>query len=192
MVTGFKHRLEFKHVDTIRVMNFIRLFVTGNQDWLVPAGFNERRFAVFDVGEGKLQDYAYFAAIDAQMDSGGREALLHHLLSFDLSSVNLRAIPRTQALLEQQIASLTTEQSWWLDVLRNGQLPPTVRIGDADVENSCLRGELYDSYVRHGRRQGVSRRSIETKLGRFLSNVVGEGLQNLRVTRAAAGTNFPS
>jgi len=41
---------------------------------LVPAGFGERRFAVLDIGEDRMQDIAYFAAIDAEMDSG-REGL---------------------------------------------------------------------------------------------------------------------
>ena len=101
LVTGHRHRLEFKSVDPISVRNLIRLFVTGNQEWLVPAGFGERRFAVFDVGEGKIKNNDYFAAIDAEMNSGGREALLHHLLNFDLSLVNLRVIPNTAALIEQ-------------------------------------------------------------------------------------------
>ena len=58
----------------------MRLLVTGNADWQVPAGFEERRFAVLDVGDAHQQDHAYFAAIDAEMNAGGREALLFHLL----------------------------------------------------------------------------------------------------------------
>ena len=46
------------------IKNFIRLFVTGNPDWMVPAGFRDRRWAVFDIGEDTMQDNAYFAAID--------------------------------------------------------------------------------------------------------------------------------
>ena len=106
LVTGHRHRLEFKGVDPISVRNLIRLFVTGNQEWLVPAGFGERRFAVFDVGEGKIKNNDYFAAIDAEMNNGGREALLHHLLNFDLSQINLRVIPNTEALMEQIVESI--------------------------------------------------------------------------------------
>jgi hypothetical protein len=51
-----------------------------------------------------------FAAIEQQVDQGGREALLAHLLKFDLSRVNLRQIPRTAALLDQKIASLPPEK----------------------------------------------------------------------------------
>ena len=78
---------------------------------------------MLDVGEAKMQDHKYFAAIDAEMDNGGREALLDHLLRFDLKTVNLREIPKTAALLDQKIASLTPERGWWLDVLMRGQLP---------------------------------------------------------------------
>ena len=34
--------------------NYVRLFVTGYPDWLVPAGFEERRFAVLDIGKAKI------------------------------------------------------------------------------------------------------------------------------------------
>ena len=124
LVTGHYHMIEFKNVDPIRIKNYIRLFVTGNPDWLIPAGFKERRWAVFDMGEDHMQDHAYFAAIDHEMNNGGREALMHHLLNFDLSQVNLRSIPKTAALLDQQIESLTPEQAWWLDTLMSGELPP--------------------------------------------------------------------
>ena len=123
LVTGLWHMLEFKNVDAIRVKNYVRLFVCGNPNWLIPAGFKERRWAVFDMGEAHVQDHAYFAAITQEMDNGGREALLYHLLNFDLSKVTLRVIPKTAALLDQQIESMTPEQACWLDTLTRGMLP---------------------------------------------------------------------
>jgi hypothetical protein len=182
LVTGHQHRIEFKGIDPVRVRNLIRLFITGNAEWVVPAAFDERRFAILDVADYHKQDHPYFAAIENQMDDGGREALLHHLLNFDLSTVNLRSTPKTQALLEQQIASMTPEQSWWLDVLRGGQLPRVVEVGNRQtkVKNSCFTGELYDSYIRHGRRQGVARRAIETRVGIFLVKAVGPDLDRKR------------
>jgi len=42
---------------------------------------------------------------------------IHHLLNFDLTTVNLRTIPKTPALLDQKILSLDADQGWWLDVL---------------------------------------------------------------------------
>ena len=123
LVSGHEHPIEFKRVDPVWVKNFIRLYVTGNPDWIVPAGFKERRWAIFDMGEGNIQDHAYFAAIDHEMDNGGREALLHYLLNFDLSQVHLRVIPKTAALLDQKIEGMTPEQAWWLDTLMRGCCP---------------------------------------------------------------------
>jgi hypothetical protein len=173
LVTGFKHRLEFKGVDPIIVQNLIRLFVTGNQDWLVAAGFGERRFAVIDVGEAHKEDHPYFAAIDKEMSDGGREALLHHLLNFDLATVDLRTIPKTEALLEQIIETATPEQAWWLDTLKQGKLP----WGIAET-NTCPKKTLFRRYVQHADLQGVRRRAIEVKIGIFLTRYVGPGLKS--------------
>jgi hypothetical protein len=173
LVTGLKHRLEFKGVDPILVDNHIRLFVTGNQDWLIPAGFGERRFAILDVGEGNMKDRAYFKAIDDEMNNGGREALLHELLTFDLSQINLGEIPQTGALLEQIIESATPEQAWWLDTLKRGQLPR-----GTDVANTTPKRTLFRRYIRHANLQGVRRRAIEVKIGIFLRKYVGPGLKS--------------
>ena len=180
LVTGLHHMLEYKTIDAIRVKNFIRLFVTGNPDWMVPAGFKERRWAVFDMGEDKIQDHAYFAAIDHEMDNGGREALLHYLLDFDLSQVDLRTIPKTAALLDQQIEFMTPEQAWWLETLSKGVLPRRPHgISEAGV---CLKEALFEQYVRHAQIQGVNHRSTETRIGMFLRKQLGTELKDTRPT----------
>jgi hypothetical protein len=175
MVTGKDHWLELKGKDVFRVDNYLRLFVTGNPDWVVPAALGERRFAVFQIGEDHKEDYPYFAAIDEEMQNGGTEALLHHLLhEVDCSKVNLRQIPNTEALLMQKIASMTPEQAWWLDILRRGILP-----GDTNGEGVAQRERMYANYINHARDRGVPRRVSETALGMFLTNYV----PTIRTTR---------
>jgi hypothetical protein len=169
LVTSPSQHIEYKGLETILINNYVRLFTTGNPNWLVPAGFDERRHAVLDVGEDKMQDKKYFAAIDAEMDNGGREALLYHLLNFDLTTVDLRTIPKTEALVEQQIASLTSEQSWWLDTLMSGELP-----WGCDVPNECPANRLFDRYITRATLQGARRKSIETQVGGFLMKHVPE------------------
>src|SRR5262249_22746104 len=161
--------------DPIPVNNYIRLLVSSNSEWVVPAGFDERRFAIFDVAKTKKQDHAYFAAILEEMDSGGREALLHHLLNFDLSQVDLRTIPQTEALLEQIIESATADQSWWYYTLKSGELPR-----GCDEKNTCPKSKLFRRYVQHANLQGVRRKSVETKIGKFLDKYVGSDLQSQR------------
>ena len=158
LVTGSEHFLEFKGVDPISVRNLIRLFVTGNSDWLVPAAFRERRWAVIDAGVGKIQDHAYFAAIDHEMDHGGREALLHYLLHFDLKTVNLRAIPETKALLEQKFASASAEEKFWLDTLKYGRLPGSLEGEPNACRKEKLSGRLHQARAPDGRQPSVDSR----------------------------------
>jgi hypothetical protein len=172
LITAPKHPVEFKGVDPIYVDNHVRLFTTGNPDWIVPAGFRERRWAIFDVGTGRMQDDKYFAAIDHEMNHGGREALLHYLLNFDLSGVNLRVIPTTEALRDQQIASMGHEEAWLLDLLMNGQLPILEKVGDSGAV-VCSKQAVYRSYVRHAQLTGTLHRSIEIKISTFLKKQIG-------------------
>ena len=183
LVSGDHHMLEYKGVDQIRIKNHMRLFVTGNPDWMVPAGFRERRWAVFDMGEEHMQDHAYFAAIDHEMDNGGREALLHYLLNFDLSQVDLRTVPKTAALLDQQIESMTPEQAWWFQTLMKGVLPPKPH--GVNEPRVCQKDDLFERYILHTRIQGVRHRSIEVKLGMFLRKQLGAELKD---TRPVVGT----
>jgi hypothetical protein len=163
LITGEKQFIEYKGKEPVSVDNYVRLLVSGNHDWQVPAGYEERRFAIFDVSEAHMQDHDYFAAIDKEMDNGGREALLYELLNFDLSTVNLRQIPKTGALLEQKIASQDDRQGWWLDFLHRGELPK------ACGDNRSPTDAIQQSYLNHAQKHHPSkRRAIETALGMFL------------------------
>jgi hypothetical protein len=87
LITGDYQYIEYKGKEPVRVKNYVRLLVTGNNNWLVPAGLEERRFAVLDVNDDRRQNHKYFQAIEDEMRNGGREALLDYLLTFDLDSV---------------------------------------------------------------------------------------------------------
>jgi hypothetical protein len=167
LVTGEDHHIELKGIEAFKVKNYVRLLVTGNPRWIVPAGLEERRFPVLDIGDAHREDHQYFAAIQSQMDNGGREALLYYLLHFDTTSVNLRSIPKTDALLEQKISSMSAEQLWWFGILSNGRLPP-------QKSGRRLIGKqfLFDHYINQSRQIGVSRRSSEIMVGRFLNKTV--------------------
>src|SRR5262245_57790874 len=109
------------------------------------------------------------------MRNGGYEALLYHLLhEIDLRDFNVRAVPKTVGLLEQKIASLTIDQSWWYDVLQRGDLPS--KQGDKDI---CKVEDLYRSYTM---RTGYdrNRKGTQTKFGMFLRDAVGPNLKRTR------------
>jgi hypothetical protein len=147
LITGDTQQIEYKGKEPVTLRNYLRLLVTGNNNWLVPAGLDERRFAVLDVGDRCAQNHAYFARIRQELDAGGRAALLHYLLNFDYSDIPLREIPSTMALAEQKVASLDAEQQWWLDILRRGQLP-----GDREGTGETNCTTLYEHYIDQAQR----------------------------------------
>jgi Family of unknown function (DUF5906) len=173
LITGHHQFIEYKGFEPVPVRNYLRLFITGNPAWTVPVSLEGRRFGVLEIGENQMQQTKYFAAIDEEMSNGGREALLYHLLNeIDLSKVNLREVPQTDALLEQKLASLTGEQGWWMDILQRGWLP-----FGSDDPSRCPTHHLFESYIRHASKSGMKRKAIETRVGMFLGKMFGGKLK---------------
>ncbi len=177
LVTEKHQMIEQKGVDSIQMPNYVRLLMTSNEGWVVPAGKDERRFCVLDVGSAAAQNHSYFAEIDAQLDDGGREALLFDLLHFDLSTVNVRSIPRTGALLEQKVRSLDSVDGWWLERLTAGM----VTHKHDRWQQSVACEALFDDYVTATEKIGVRRKSEQTVFAMRLRRLV-PGIERRRIT----------
>jgi hypothetical protein len=102
LITEPSFMIERKGVDAVSGRNLTHLWLSSNEDWVVPAGATARRFFCLDVSETRRNDTAYFGAIDKQMREGGYSALLHFLLNRDLSKVDIRKVPETKALATQK------------------------------------------------------------------------------------------
>lgn len=135
LITGSHHNIERKGAEPYQVDNLTRVAIIGNEKWLVPASVEERRFAVFAVGNGRRQDRKFFERMRVGMEQGGYPHLLRYLLDFDLTDVDVNAAPATQGLIDQKHASLDSVQEWWLDCISSntlagsdweGAIPPMV------------------------------------------------------------------
>ena len=146
----------------------VRLLVSSNNEWVVPAGLEERRFFVLDVSEARMQDRNYFGAFIDQMNNGGREALLDFLMNYDLHGVALGKFPKTSALQEQKLHSMTPVQKWWFDRLMDG----TVCSEDRKWINAVATHMVHEDFVKHSSGIGYSRRSTQTELGAALKKLV--------------------
>jgi hypothetical protein len=123
LTTAPEIMIERKGKEPYMVDNLVRLIVIGNEDWLVPASADERRYAVFDVGNGKKQNREYFYQMRILMDQkGGAEILMHYLKNFDLSKVDVNDAPHTQGLADQKIDSLSAFDNFWLQCLTEGRI----------------------------------------------------------------------
>lgn len=117
MITEPTLMIEPKGRNPYPAPNYIWLMLASNNNWVVPAGMRERRFLVLRVSDAHMQDTAYFAQLQAVMDNGGREKLLYELLHRDLSGVDLRVVPQTEALLDNKLQSLKPIQRFWFSKL---------------------------------------------------------------------------
>jgi len=180
--------IEAKGIDAEACPNYISLIMASNEDHVVPAGGDERRYCVIDVKDTQQQNSSYFAAIRKQMDSGGQEALLHYLLNYDISEFQVRKVPQTKALMEQKMLSMTVEQEWWFNKLQKGQIFEKDKSSDQWLER-CESNMILDDYINHTKRLNVARRACETSLGLFLRKIC-PGIQTRRVQENFTRTRF--
>lgn len=124
LVTDKTLPIEGKGVNAVKAPNRLHILMASNQQWVVPASHDERRYCVIDISEHRKgrKHFPYFAAIDEQMAAGGAEAMLHDLLDYDLSSFEVRDVPATAALDEQKQLSLDGPAAWLYDVLDSGRI----------------------------------------------------------------------
>lgn len=116
--------IERKGFESYSVHSCSRFIMSSNEDWVIPAGKDARRFFVLDVSSKHKQDtQGYFKDLNEEFENGGDEALYVYLKHYDFSGVNIREAPQTKALMEQKLLSLNSVQQWWYDVISDGVYP---------------------------------------------------------------------
>ena len=171
LVTEDTLSIEMKGVDVGQFPNFIRLILATNNDWVVPASAEQRRFVVIDASAARIQDMAYFGAIIHKMENGGLEALMYHLLSVDLEGVNLRKIPQTDALADQKLRSLDSVATWLYGCLDNGGIEATDTSSTTDFLDwpaSYGTTKMHNAYLGHCKRVGQNHPERDTVFGKSL------------------------
>lgn len=122
LITEPNLTLERKGVDAKSVVNRLHIVMASNEDWVVPASYDSRRFAVFTVSKKYKQNSDYFTPLFEQINNGGREAFLNVLLNRDISSFHPRHIIKTEAFNEQVIKSFGPLEIFWLHFIEEGYL----------------------------------------------------------------------
>jgi len=150
LITEDNLAIEMKGVDVQASRNFARIIMASNNDWVVPASVDQRRFVVIEASPARIQDSRYFKAIADQMSAGGREALMNTLVNWDLEGTDLRKIPRTGALVEQQLRSLGPVGQWLYGCLELGGINE-FSSGDApyfrEWPEKYETKDMYDAYL---------------------------------------------
>lgn len=163
--------IEQKGVDAEQQPNFLHLVMASNNQWVVPAGMDERRYFILDVSNKHKGDHDYFKVFMAALHDGGAANLLHYLLNLDISEFNVRQPPKTEALKEQKLFSMSPEDEWWLGKLEAGAVLPKHQEWETEVTVYDLQRDYYE----HMKQIGQQRRATPTALGRFLSRALPSG-----------------
>lgn len=174
LITEPTLHIEAKYRNPHTATNHIRVILASNEDWVVPAGKDARRYCVLDVGNAQRGSREYFSLITDQLTHGGYGAMLTELLTRDLSQFDITNIPQTIALLDQKLHSLTPDEQWWLDRLHDGRVIP----GDAEWHQVNERKDIREAYreaMRSLARHEHSTISVAARVARVLARVLPDG-----------------
>ncbi len=155
-----------KFVDGKERRNMLHIIMSSNNDWVVPASFDARRYCVLDVSDHRKGDREYFNALFTEINNGGLEAMLYDLEHTDISCFEVRDFPITNALIKQKILSLEPVKTWWYQKLNDGEL--IQGFGWKQVSSQ----DLYDDYVVSAKKQGISWPGSQTIFGIELRKVL--------------------
>jgi hypothetical protein len=186
--------IEAKYQNAVQTPNFLHVMMASNEEWVVPAGLDARRFLVLVVSEHRKGDLAYFGTILEQMEAGGYEAMLYDLLNHDITTFNVRSVPVTEGLQQQKKLSLPTFEAWWFDVLHRGYMYRSLLgleeyFGDwhDEVATDLLYLSYSDYAGKHRDRHPLSREdfgkkvvSFGAKPARLRNMVVGEHMTDVK------------
>jgi hypothetical protein len=122
LITESTILFEPKGIDSMTLKSYLNVIIASNEEWVVPATGDERRFFVLKPSDKYRRDSEYFDAIKYERAHGGVEAMMHDLLEFDIRTVNLWHAPDTEGLQEQVSESLPSTMEFWRVVLERGYM----------------------------------------------------------------------
>jgi hypothetical protein len=171
--------IERKGFDVTQEPNFLHLFMAANEDFVVPAGFNERRFFVLDVSDEHMQDFTYFNAIEQELRDGGLQAFVQLLLERPVTHERVRRVPKTEALRAQQEHAMEPHFKWLHETLLDGTID-----GDRWPEEITVE-DLHRQYLAWCDAMKITRRITKNN---FAQAALGDLIHSPRRPRHADGS----
>jgi hypothetical protein len=113
--------IERKGIDAISQPNYLKILMSTNSDFAVPASRDERRYCVLDVSSSQIGNREYFTALhDDCANKEVQAAFLYQILNIDLTGWHTGMIPDSAGLREQRYHSMNSIQKWVVNALING------------------------------------------------------------------------
>jgi hypothetical protein len=135
LITSSTISLERKGIDPITIDSYLRIIMTTNEVWAVPASHDERRYFVLDVSDAHQGDREYFRNLYAEINGEALCGFFDYLFQVDLTGWEPRDVPQTSGLIDQKLESLEGFERWWFDLLSTGKLPAQGTLGADDTKD---------------------------------------------------------
>lgn len=178
--------IEQKGLDAFQVRNCLHIAMASNDDFVIPAAAEERRFFVLDVSPHRMADIAYWKALHRQAyEQGGIAAMLFDLLRRDLSTFEVSRVPRTEALDDQKIAAMKSADRFLFETLQGATLQSEFGGGAewADAPFEITKKRLYTEYHASAKQGGDRYPMQPTAFFRHLYKLLGATLRTYRSKR---------
>jgi len=169
LITEPTRMLEAKHVNAVFIPNFTRLILSSNEEWIIPADIDDRRWQVIEISSKYKNDRVFFGALREEWRTGGKEAFLKFLREViseqedfqDFDFEKQRIITETH--WAQKIQS-NRAASWWVDVLDRGYFEyrdddGTHKLELEETEQNHFHNieRIHQDYISFNKRIGASR-----------------------------------
>jgi hypothetical protein len=170
--------IEPKGHNSFTLPNRLKILIASNNDWVVPATADERRFFVLEVSAHRKGDEPYWTALNAAIAGAELPALLHHLLALDLSTFDHRNPPHTTGLGQQKLVGGDSVQRFWQECLMAECIVHATEHWPRHLEKETLRQAIIKFAHDHGDRHPPSGKATTQKLARLMP---GGALETRRI-----------
>jgi len=142
LITEGNISYQFKGVDQQIGHNFCRVGFASNEDWVVPATKDERRFMMMDVSDKYQGNTKYWDTLsDWLYKEGGAEKFLGYLMKRKIRS-NLRNAPKTKALADQVRLKIGSEIGFIIHLIEESYIENHI----INEPNTIASNTLYSMY----------------------------------------------
>ena len=158
LITEPRLMIERKGFDAVERPNYIHILIVSNDDFVVPATRDERRYCVTTVNPKYKDNFEYFSALDNDVkDKDVQAAFLYFMLHRDISKYRAGRIPETEALAEQRAENADSTTTWMMRCLQEGGFYSRDATGGHYLawRDEMSASELYASYLDWIRDEGA-------------------------------------
>ena len=183
--------IEPKGVDSFPMPNRLKILMASNNDWVVPASADERRYFVLDVSDtpqGRQEPTSRKLA--AAIEGDELPAFLDYLLKLDLTDFDHRNPPHTEGLNKQKLIGGDSLQKFWMDCLTTGTIVNAEIDDDWPASVRCE--DLHSAYIEHAHAHGDRHPLTVEQMGARLRKLCPDGVLKVIRPRTEDGENTSS